>query len=253
MPTPEVPRYQPRLSNERAAAGESGQARRGSRRKLRAYACRPGLVRRTSSILRRGCRPAGARGTAPDRRAQDRRRPPHQPGLQAYGAQFLLDHASAWPDSPAPPARSTTSAGISGPRAWAFSFSGTARRCRTAAVRAALARGGRGARMARRRVGSHRADAAGGGRAHLRRARPQGLPQSPGTARHGTAVYPGAEAGRAGLGPLGGDRPRARADHDRRRRVELLDELRGLPDSRVYAVVARQGRITAAPGAVSSG
>jgi len=28
-------------------------------------------------------------------------------------------------------------------------------------------------------------------------------------------------------------------------RVELLDELRGLPDSRVYAVVARQGRITA--------
>ena len=36
-------------------------------------------------------------------------------------------------------------------------------------------------------------------------------------------------------------------------RIDLLDETRGLPDSRVYAVVARQGRITAGTAEASLG
>ena len=82
--------------------------------------------------------------------------------------------------------------------------------------------------------------------AHLRRARAQAS-SGPCRARRrsGLPFTPGAEAGGAGVGALGRDRPRARPrSRPRDGRVDLLDETRGLPDSRVYAVVSRQGRIT---------
>ena len=69
-PTPEVPRYQPRLSNDRAAAVKRATPRRGSTRICDALACSEGMLRSTSSTRAGATGRAGARpgdGTRPPR------------------------------------------------------------------------------------------------------------------------------------------------------------------------------------------